>query len=82
MLGLIGGSSQNVFAAGELYFDDSCHIIGISAKTGHYFDRTDTFDGDVFQTTLLALRALKYDVEDIRLGDEFFSWTSGVPLSL
>ncbi len=79
VLALMGDDSMHVYASGEMYVTYSGQIKGITAKTGHYFTWTATFDSDVITTTLAALQALGYSTSGILTGDDFWRWVNGSP---
>ena len=79
-----GTEHMAVYAAGELFLvaDDGGSkagtLLGVQPQTGHYFNRLDTFDAEVFSTASKALQALGYDVKSLKTGqdltDEIYGW--------
>ncbi len=78
---LMGYDTMHVYAAGELYVTDQGVIKGLLPKTGHYLDRTRSFDANVCATTLTTLKALGYSTEGILTGDDFKRWAYGHPMA-
>ncbi|HKF82170.1 MAG TPA: hypothetical protein VKB23_04325 [Solirubrobacterales bacterium] len=78
---LMGYDVMHVYAAGELYVTDQGVIRGLVPKTGHYVDWTQSFDANVFATTLATLKALGYSTGGILTGDDFYRWFSGFPMT-
>nr|MDT0661589.1 hypothetical protein [Micromonospora sp. DSM 115978] len=77
LLSLMGDGSMHVYAAGEFRIDTEGRIRGILSQTGHYFVWSSSFDHEVFDTALAALRALGYDTTNVLLGNEFTRWAFG-----
>ena len=78
ILALTGDDSLHVHGAGEMWIGGS-RIKGLTARSGHYFNHTSTYDSEVIATTLTALRALGYSTDNILVGDNFWNWVKGMP---
>jgi hypothetical protein len=79
VLALMGYETMHVYAAGEIYVASNGQLKGITAKTGHYFDGTATFDSNVATTTNAMLQALGYSTTGVLTGDAFWTWFQGSP---
>lgn len=78
ILALTGGDTMHVHAAGEMWIDDGGRVKGITARSGHYFNHTPKYDGEVVATAFTAFRALGYSTDDILVGDRFWDWVKGI----
>lgn len=70
--GMAGGEMEQVYAAGEMYCTPERQIRGITAKTGHFYDGSSSFDDNVTATAKAAVGALGYDTSKIYLGKAFW----------
>ncbi|QRN96996.1 hypothetical protein JRI60_49920 [Archangium violaceum] len=70
---------QEVYAAGEMYATVAGVIKGLTAKTGHYWDKSSSFNSNVYATTRRMLTALGYDISGLLEGDRFWDWFNGEP---
>jgi hypothetical protein len=77
LCGLAGGEMDQVYAAGEIYCYANRRVRGITSRTGHFWDKSGSFDANVTETARRALTALGYNTNDVLLGQKFWDWVSG-----